>query len=223
MTKHTEQTQTEPTFFSSLLDIVLMLIEAILSLVLRFDSTLRRHAYPLASDETVVQIRTYLPHAEFYATFSHKGVLLDRHAPFQAPDIVLNTYSHQLIGVLMGQNAEQIDGLQMRGDSEKVALFKAFLTHLGVHHLIVMVLEKVRPRPLSDAEKAAKAKKRDDKLAKLTQELNEQTLIAERLTAENRKLSTELKQIKGTQKTTFIALLAMSVMAFVSLVAHFFR
>lgn len=216
-------TPTQQTFFGSLLDIVLMLVEALLSLVLRFDSELRRHAYPLASDETVVQIRTYLPHSEFYATFSYKGILLDRHAPAKTPDIVINTYTHQLAGILMGQDAEQLETLQIRGNSEQVALLKTFLSHLGLSHLLEMAIQKIRPRPLSDAEKQAKAQKRDDKIAKLTAKLNEQTLLAERLTAENRQLGTELRQIKGTQKSTFIALIVMTVIAVVAVIAHFFR
>lgn len=216
-------TPTQQTFFGSLLDIVLMLVEALLSLVLRFDSELRRHAYPLASNEVVVQIRTYLPHSEFYATFSYKGILLDRVAPTKTPDIVINTYTHQLAGILMGQDAEQLETLQIRGNSEQVALLKTFLSHLGLSHLLEMAIQKIRPRPLSDAEKQAKAQKRDDKIAKLTAKLNEQTLLAERLTAENRQLGTELRQVKGTQKSTFIALIVMTVIAVVAVIAHFFR
>lgn len=214
---------TKPTLLNSLLDIALVVIEALLSLILRFDAPLRRLAYPLACQEKIVHIRTYLPHSDIYATFSYKGILLDSHLPYgKTPDLTINAYCHELAMIALGNN-DKAQTLQIRGKDEDVLALRAFLTQFSLNSILDNTLGKLKKKPLSDAEKQAKAQKRDDKIIKLTAQLDEQTLLAERLTAENRKLGTELRQVKGTQKSTFIALMVMTVIAFVSIVAHFFR
>ncbi|WP_261868760.1 hypothetical protein [Psychrobacter sp. JCM 18901] len=65
------------TLSHSFLNIILVFIESALTLLLRLDPELRKAAYPLAKQGTVVALRLYLPHVEVFATFSTKGVLLD--------------------------------------------------------------------------------------------------------------------------------------------------
>lgn len=218
--------QTNPSPLShSLLNVVLVLVESALTLVLRFDADLRRVVYPLAKADTLVCIRTYLPHTEIYASFTYKGVLLDHEIPAgkRAADVTINAYSHQLIAALIGHSPEQVDGLQMRGPAETVAQIKQFLLQLGVGGMFSSVLGKFRPKKATTPEeKAEKAKKRDERVAKLTQALEEKTLEAERLTAENRKLAIQLKETEGKQKTTFIGFVIASLLAVVLGVLHFF-
>lgn len=216
--------QGSTTLSHSLLGVFLMLIEALLTLILRFDATLRRISYPLVKEGVVVHFRTYLPHVQFYATFGYKGVFLDSELPAgKSPDVTINAYSHQLFGAIVGSGHEQIDALQIRGNAKTVADLKQFLHHLGVSNLFGSLLAKIRPNAPTPEERRLKAIKEENKLQELKTKLQEQTLLTERLTAENRKLGTELRQVKGTQKSTLIALMVMSVIAFVSVVMHFFR
>ena len=60
------------------LNVVLVIIETLLTLLLRFDGNLRRAVYPLATTNTVLCIHSYVPNVTFYATFTINGILLDR-------------------------------------------------------------------------------------------------------------------------------------------------
>lgn len=205
-----------------LLNVILVLIESVLTLVLRFDAKLRQAVYPLAKNETLVAIRTYLPHTQIYATFSYKGVLLDNELPIgkTEADVVINAYSFQLFNALVGHNVAQIDGLQMRGKPDDVALVRAFLLQVGVGGVIANLLHKIKGKPaLSPEEKQAK---KDNKLTELTQALSESQALAERLNTDNKRLVAELAELKGKQTTTFWAFIVSFVVAIGAMVSHFF-
>lgn len=215
--------KSQSTLSSSLLNVFLVLIEATLTLVLRFDAKLRRAIYPLVKAETVVCIRTYLPHTEVYASFSYKGILLDQSLPAnrQAADITINAYTHELVMALVGHNQEKIDSLQMRGNSDEIALLRDFLGQLGVAGLFQSLIAKIRPAPQTAEQKAEKQLKQSEKIAQLELALNEQTQKAEQLTSENRKLRTQVDELAGKQKATVIALIIATVIALIAIICHF--
>ena len=89
-----------------------------MTLLLRLDPELRKAAYPLAKQNTLVCLRLYLPHVEVFATFSYKRVLLDTSMPTDRsePDVVINAYSMQVINALTTHDIESTEKLQMRGE-----------------------------------------------------------------------------------------------------------
>lgn len=203
----------------SVLNILLVLIESVLALVLRFDPKLRRAVYPLVKAETVVAIRTYLPHAQVYATFTYKGVLLDDELPKgREPEIVLNAYTHELFAALLGQNPESIDKLQMRGRAEDIVLLKDFLAQLGVGAVIQNLIGKFKKDKQTPAEKAVY---KENKVATLTAQLDEKTRQAEQLYSENKKLRTELAESQSKQKTMLVAFIVSAIIAFVAIIFNF--
>lgn len=214
---------TSPTSISRpLLNVILVLIESILTLVLRFDSKLRQVVYPLAKNETLVAIRTYLPHTQIYATFSYKGVLLDNELPIgkPEPDVVINAYSFQLFNALVGHNPAQIDALQMRGKPDDIEQVRAFLLQVGVGGVLANIINKIKGKPsLSPEEKQIQ---KENKLAQLTQELTAQKAETDRLVTENKKLSAQLAESKSKQKSTFWALIVAIIIAILAIASHFF-
>ena len=128
---------------NSLLNIVLVFAESAITLVLRFDSNLRKAVYPLAKKNVVVCVRSYLPHTEFYATFTNKGILLDSHLPQSVtePDVVINAYAHQLINSLLSNDVTQINKITMRGATETVTEVRNFLSQLGVASLFQGIIK----------------------------------------------------------------------------------
>ncbi len=202
-----------------LLNVILVLIESILTLVLRFDAQLRQIAYPLAQSGTLVAIRTYLPHTQVYATFSAKGVLLDDELPIgkTEPDVVINAYSFQLANALFGHNPSSIDALQIRGEATQVEHLKAFLLQVGVGGVVQNILNKIKGKPQTPEQKA---EQKENKIAKLTQALAEKTDENERLFIDNRRLGTQLAELQNKQKTTKIALIIMSVVALFAALSH---
>lgn len=205
-----------------LLNVILVLIESVLTLVLRFDAKLRQAVYPLAKNETLVAIRTYLPHTQVYATFSYKGVLLDNELPIgkTEPDVVINAYSFQLFNALVGHNVAQIDGLQMRGKPDDITLVRAFLLQVGVGGVIANVMQKIKGKPVLTPEE--RQAKKENKIATLTQELSESKAKVDELFQENRKLATQVAELQSKQKSTLIALWVLVVIAVVAVGSHFF-
>lgn len=200
-----------------LLNVLLVFLESAITLILRFDPKLRQLAYPLAERGTVVCIRTYLPHVQFYATFGYRGVLLDDRLPNDktTPDMTVNAYSFQLINAITTHSSGSVESLQIRGSHEDVHDFKAFLVQLGVGGVIQNLLGKVKGKPAPTPEQ--KAEKQENYKAKIA----EQSARIDELTMHNHKLNTALIELQGKQKSTFIALVVVGIIALVAIIMNF--
>lgn len=195
----------------SVLNVVLVLIESLLTLILRFDARLRRSVYPLVKADTLVCIRTYLPHTEVYATFGYQGVLLDDKNPKgREPEVTINAYSHQLLQALVSQDPKAISALQIHGVPNDVALVQAFLQDLSVFGLVQSLIQKISP-----SSKASNPAQKAEQDKKLKDELLDAIKQKEAMHAQVRKLSTELAELQGKHKHTKIALVVMTLIALV--------
>lgn len=200
------------TLSHSLLNIILVFIESTLTLLLRLDPELRRAAYPLAKQSTVVCMRMYLPHVEVYATFSYKGVLLDANLPVgrTEPDVIINAYSIQVLSALTSHDIETADKLQMRGDSVQVQLVKQFILQMGFGSLIQSIIKKFKagsgkPKP-NEAELASKKEAYKHRITEQQTQINT-------LTIKNRELETTVKELQSKQKTWMITAIVAIIMA----------
>lgn len=208
------------TLSHSLLNIILVFIESALTLLLRLDPELRKAAYPLAKQGTVVCIRMYLPHVEVFATFSYKGVLLDPNLPEgrTEADVIINAYSIQVLSALTSHDIETTDKLQMRGDSKQVQLVKQFILQMGFGSLIQGLIKKFKggsgkPKP-SEAEVEAKT-------SDYKRRITEQQTQINTLTIKNRELETTAKELQSKQKTWMIIAIVAIIIAIGSLIALF--
>ena len=201
----------------SLLNAILVLVESAMTMVLRFDPSLRKTVYPLAKQETLVIVRTYLPHTQVYATFTTKGVLLDSKPfdPTREPDVVINTYTHQFAQAIISNDVRQIDKITMRGDAETVAQVRAFLTRLGVASLFQGILQTVKGKTKKDDGKDSDTTKAEPNYR---MQVAEQQKQLNALTIRNRELEISLKEAKSKQKTIVIALIVASLVAVLAVI-----
>ena len=206
------------TLSHSLLNIILVFIESALTLLLRLDPELRKAAYPLAKQGTVVALRLYLPHVEVFATFSTKGVLLDAQLPVgrSEPDVVINAYSIQVINAITTHDRETTEKLQMRGESVQVQLVKQFIMQLGLGSLIQGLIRKIKggkgkTKP-SDAEMAEKKDHYKERIKEQQTQINT-------LTIKNRELETTVKELQSKQKTFMIVTVVALVVMIGSVIA----
>jgi len=205
------------TLSHSFLNIVLVFIESAFTLLLRLDGELRKAAYPLAKQGTVVCLRLYLPHVQIYATFSYKGVLLDADLPVgrSEPDVIINAYSLQVLSAIATHDSDNTEKLQMRGESVQVQLVKQFITRLGVASLIQGLIKKlknddnaVRPDQAEMQEKQSNYKRR----------IAEQQTQINTLTTKNRELETTVKELNSKQKTFMIIAAVMTIIAIIAVI-----
>ncbi|GAF52790.1 hypothetical protein [Psychrobacter sp. JCM 18900] len=206
------------TLSHSFLNIILVFIESALTLLLRLDPELRKAAYPLAKQGTVVALRLYLPHVEVFATFSTKGVLLDAQLPIgrSEPDVVINAYSIQVINAITTHDSETTEKLQMRGESIQVQLIKQFIMQLGLGSLIQGLIKKIKggKAKTKPTEADLEEKKNNYKLR-----IKEQQTQINTLTIKNRELETTVKELQSKQKTLMIVTVVALVIMIGSVIA----
>ncbi|MBU5616109.1 hypothetical protein KPY62_03105 [Psychrobacter sp. TAE2020] len=205
------------TLSHSLLSIILVFIESALTLLLRLDSDLRKAAYPLAKQGTVVCLRLYLPHVQVFATFSYKGVLLDANLPAERsePDVIINAYSIELLKALATHDSAATDKLQMRGESEKVQLVRGFIAKVGMGGLIQSLLKRFKG---SDSKNKSSTAEKEEKNNNYKLRIAEQQTQINTLTIKNRELETTVKEQQSKQKTVTIAAVVATIIAVAALI-----
>lgn len=206
------------TLSHSLLSIILVFIESALTLLLRLDSDLRKAAYPLAKQGTVVCLRLYLPHVQVFATFSYKGVLLDANLPAERsePDVIINAYSVELLKALATHDSATTDKLQMRGESEKVQLVRGFIAQVGMGGLIQSLLKRFKG---SDSKNKPNTTDKEEKNNNYKLRIAEQQTQINTLTIKNRELEATVKEQQSKQKTVTIAAVVATIIAIGALIA----
>ncbi len=207
------------TLSHSLLNIILVFVESAMTLLLRLDPELRKAAYPLAKQNTVVCLRLYLPHVEVFATFSYKGVLLDASLPIDRsePDVIINAYSIQVINALTTHDVETTEKLQMRGEVTQVQLVKQFIMQMGVGGVIQGLIKKIKGNSKTKPTDAEKQEKTDHYKARITEQ---QTQI-NTLTIKNRELETTVKELESKQKILTLVSIIASVVALIAIISFF--
>ncbi len=208
------------TLSHSFLNIILVFIESALTLLLRLDPELRKAAYPLAKQETVVALRLYLPHVEVFATFTTKGVLLDDSLPIgrSEPDVIINAYSVQVINAIITHDTESTEKLQMRGESVQVQLIKQFIMQLGFGSLIQGLIKKIKgDKSKTKPTEAEMAEKKESYKLRI----KEQQTQINTLTIKNRELETTVKELQSKQKTFIITAIIFAVIAIAAVIALF--
>lgn len=207
------------TLSHSLLNIILVFVESAMTLLLRLDPELRKAAYPLAKQNTVVCLRLYLPHVEVFATFSNKGVLLDASLPIDRtePDVIINAYSMQVINALTTHDVETTEKLQMRGEVVQVQLVKQFIIQMGVGGIIQGLIKKIKGGGKTKANDTEKQEKTDNYKARIAEQ---QTQI-NTLTVKNRELETTVKELESKQKMLTITTIVAAIIALIAVIASF--
>lgn len=182
-------------FNQTALDIILVVLETLLALLLRFDADLRQRAYPLVKNNTVVCVRSYVPHVTIYATFTVNGILLDKELnPNQNVDITINGFTWQIAQAIFSHKPSVIDQLQFRGELEPVSLLKDFLLTIGVANVVKTLVDSVtgkktktedKPKPTVNEYKA-RIQEQEQQINNLTIQQAEYTSAIAELQSQNK-------------------------------------
>lgn len=159
------------------LNVVLVIIETLLTLLLRFDADLRKTVYPLATTNTVVRIHAYVPSVTFYMTFTVNGILLDSQLqPSQQVNVTINGFTWQIAQNLFTNQPKAIEQLQIRGEAQKTEEVKAFLHQIGINQLLQVITKAVKGD--KDKQKTKKPIKTDADYKQQVETLNSQVNAA---------------------------------------------
>ena len=211
------------TWNDTLLNVVLAVVETIITLLLRFDAPLRQAAYPLAHNNTVVCVRSYVPHVTFYATFTVNGVLLDSQLqPSQQVDVTINGFTWQIAQAIFTNQPKAIDALQMRGEADDVAHVTHFLNTVGVvqvvQQLIGSISKKGKKSAQTDAAAQNQAVSKQQAIAEYKARISEQESQINALTIEQAQHNAQIAELNSKNKTLTIALAVVAVLWVITLV-----
>lgn len=132
-----------------LLVALLVVMESVLSIALRFDKRLRQLIFPLVEKNMVWCVRTYLPHVIVYVSFTSKGVLLDSKKPEHLDeddkaDVIISASLMAIIKTLVSSDDHSVKKLQFRGSANDVALSQEVFGGLGMQRLVANTLSNIR-------------------------------------------------------------------------------
>nr|WP_313012318.1 hypothetical protein [Moraxella sp. CTOTU48841] len=190
------------------LNVVLVIIETLLTLLLRFDADLRKTVYPLATTNTVVRIHAYVPSVTFYMTFTVNGILLDSQLqPSQQVDVTINGFTWQIAQNLFTNQPKAIEQLQIRGEAQKMGEVKAFLHQIGINQLLQVITKAVKGD--KDKQKTKKPTKTDTDYKQQVEALNSQVNAA---AVQNTALEAQIVELKSKNQWMKRAAIAFFVL-----------
>ena len=180
MPSHHSSADTKTEDASTLLSIVLIVFESLLTFLLRHDTNSQRLAERLVVRQAVIRIRTHLPAYTFYATFSHHGVLLDHQQPETEYLATVDSSIPSLFRAFMTARPAILDSILIHGDEELVCelreLMKAFnLSHILNNWFSFPWFKRSSAKSQPDAPKQQRVKpllKRIDEQKKQIEQLN---------------------------------------------------
>lgn len=211
MNNNFQNTTNEPNnIANTALNVVLVIIETLLTLLLRFDAELRKVVYPLATTNTVVCIHSYVPNVTFYVTFTVNGILLDSQLqPVQQVDVTINGFTWQIAQSLFTNQPKAIEQLQMRGETQKTAEVKAFLNQIGLNQLLQVITNAVKGD--KDKQKIKKPIKTNDDYKQQVDALTVQVNAADVQKAEFQTRILELESKNKLMKRVAIAFFVLFI------------
>ena len=132
-TQEQQAEQKNPPFFRS---IILIVLETIVSFLLKHDRMVRTYAKPFIKMHLSIQFNTFLPSDVFFITFTNKGILFD-HAEPQHPKPAMMIYasSIDLIRILLTGSETSLQRLRMLGEEEMQEEFLLFLRSISLPHV----------------------------------------------------------------------------------------
>lgn len=211
MNNNFQNTTNEPNnIANTALNVVLVIIETLLTLLLRFDAELRQVVYPLATTNTVVCIHSYVPNVTFYVTFTVNGILLDSQLqPAQQVGVTINGFTWQIAQSLFTNQPKAIEQLQIRGETQKTAEVKAFLNQIGLNQLLQVITNAVKGD--KDKQKTKKSIKTNDDYKQQVDALTVQVNAADVQKAEFQTRILELESKNKLMKRVAIAFFVLFI------------
>lgn len=209
------------TLSQNALNVVLVIIETLLTLLLRFDAQLRQRVYPLAQNNTVVCIHSYVPQVTIYATFTVNGILLDSQLqPNQQVDVTINGFTWEIAQAIFVNKPAIVEKLQIRGERDKAEQVKAFLMAIGiasvVQNIVASLFNKQDKKTDSQDDTNSKINVTEYRLR-----ISEQQNTINQLTLEQTELNAQIKQLHSQNKFLKICVAVLGALLVSVIVAWF--
>lgn len=183
-----------PPFIQSM---ILIVLETILTFVLKHDRMARTYAKPFIKQHISIQFNTFLPSDVFFATFTTKGLLFDHFEPqHPKPQITVYASTLDLVRILFTGSEGSIHRVRIMGEEHLHEEFRMFLRSISLPSLFAdwkNWLKKIEPE---DPEQ----KFPNRSIEPLLKRIEQQQSSINQLSLSNKELSFDLNQLQRKHK-----------------------
>ena len=129
MNDNTQQSTHQPHLLHS---IILIILETIVTFLLKHDRASRLHAKSFAQHNVTIAFKTFLPASDFYVTFDNKGILFDPELTEknQVETFTVSASSIDLVRFLLTGNDRHLRRVRLFGGEEWHDQFRLFMHSL---------------------------------------------------------------------------------------------
>ena len=129
MNDNTQQSTHQPHLLHS---IILIILETIVTFLLKHDRASRIHAKSFVQHNVIIAFKTFLPASDFYVTFDNKGILFDPDLSEsnQVETFTVSASSIDLVRFLLTGNDRHLRRVRLFGGDEWHDQFRLFMHSL---------------------------------------------------------------------------------------------
>ena len=129
MNDNTQQSTHQPHLLHS---IILIILETIVTFLLKHDRASRIHAKSFVQQNVIIAFKTFLPASDFYVTFDNKGILFDPELTEknQVETFTVSASSIDLVRFLLTGNDRHLRRVRLFGGEEWHDQFRLFMHSL---------------------------------------------------------------------------------------------
>ena len=129
MNDNTQQSTHQPHLLHS---IILIILETIVTVLLKHDRASRLHAKSFVQHNVTIAFKTFLPASDFYVTFDNKGILFDPELTEenQVETFTVSASSIDLVRFLLTGNDRHLRRVRLFGGEEWHDQFRLFMHSL---------------------------------------------------------------------------------------------
>ncbi len=192
-------------------------LESTLTFMLRHDAQTQLQARYLINQHAVVCIRTYLPSQTFYATFTERGLLLDRILSQSKIDATVSASTIDLLRAFFFASDKVLDGIRIDGNQQIVSEIRSLMHYLNVPFIASSWLNQLKSFGLEKDDGSHQQRRIKPLLKRIDgqqHQIQQLTVLSKEQASQIRHLKTRMRrQVVVFTVISFLLVIATVVMA----------
>lgn len=212
---------------SALASVVLIMLETLITALLRADRVSRQIARPFIQDHAVLQIHTRFPNMVFYVSFTEKGVLFDWLRPPRAT--ITGTVSASLMDLTRGfltAPSHVLDQIQIEGSLETVQRIEALMHTFNLQRILKSGWQFFWKNDSKDDTETPSRRNRSTRSSTLVRQIEQQNKMLEQLNLQLLEQRNDFRQLQTRHARMMALAIGLAVMLVITLAWlgwHFLR
>jgi len=212
-------------FFHLLHTLVLIVVEASLTFLLKSDQESRKLAQNLIRQQALVELRTSFPATVTYVTFTAKGVLLDSEKPARPIDAVVSASFTDLMHGFLTAPASSLKRITIDGSIEFIEELRVLMHSFNIQQIFMHWMKsdwiKALILPEEDESGNKRSHRASRKQRELMKKLNEQKNLMDQMSLQAKEQAFVIAQLNRQIKMLIVAGLVLFALLMTGFVGAF--